>query len=108
MTVSKPDRQILRGLARRLADVAALPVQQEKRELWRRLNRLERVRPLVLLYNWTWTKTFGGQIELPLRCEGEFARDQEWFLREKLSHWDNMRDDHVYEAKVHCDVVDTE
>jgi|YNPNPStandDraft_1061719.scaffolds.fasta_scaffold22493_2 hypothetical protein len=47
MSVSAKDRAIIRELARKVAEIAHLPVQQEKRELWIRLNRLERVRPLI-------------------------------------------------------------
>ena len=99
MSLSEEDRRILRTLAQHVADVAALPVQREKAALWRRLNRLERVRPLILLQNGTWHET-GDQIRL--ETEDEFARGQEWNLRATLYHWEHMRDDHVYEGKVHC------
>ena len=74
MAVSPKERAILRGLAQRLAEVAALPTQQEKAELWRRLNRLERVRPMIILQNGTWHET-GGEIKL--ETQDEFARQQE-------------------------------
>ncbi len=35
------EREILRELARRYADIAALPVQDERRDLWTRLNGLD-------------------------------------------------------------------
>ena len=41
------DKGILRELAEKLAGQAALPEQQQKRELWRRHNDLEATRPLV-------------------------------------------------------------
>lgn len=34
------DTQMLRTLAARVAEIAALPVQEEKRRLWRALNGL--------------------------------------------------------------------
>ena len=83
MAITDKDRTILRDLARRLAGVAALPAEAEKRELWRRLNRLERVRPMVLLQNGTWHET-GGEVQL--EAEDEFARGQEWGLRATLYH----------------------
>ena len=58
MSLSDKDRTTLRDLATRLAEIAALPVQQEKAALWRRLNRLERTRPLVLLQNATWQRSW--------------------------------------------------
>lgn len=102
MSVPPKDRSTIRDLAQRVAEVAALPVQQEKAGLWRRLNRLEPVRPMVLLQNATWHET-GGQISL--ETEDEFARQQEWNLRATLYHWDHMPDDHVYEARVYSPVV---
>jgi len=36
--LSKEDVAIVRELAGRVAEIAALPVQEEKRALWRRLN----------------------------------------------------------------------
>jgi len=92
----------VRDLAQRLAEIAALPVQREKAELWRRLNRLERVRPMVLLQNGTWHET-GDEIKL--ESEDAFAREQEWHLRAALYQWEHMRDDHVYEATIYCPLL---
>ncbi len=104
MSLSIKDTTILRGLGQRLAEIAALPIQKEKAELWRRLNRLERVRPMVCLYNLTWEETKGL---ITLESEDPFARDIEWDLRKKLFHWDNMKDDTVYEPVVYSQIIDT-
>ena len=45
--LSPRDKDILRGLAGQVAEIAALPVHEEKAELWRRLNDLDSVRPMV-------------------------------------------------------------
>ena len=102
MSISEKDRAIVQDLAKRVAETAALPVQREKADLWRRLNRLERVRPLVSLMNNTWHEI---RDEIPLEAEDEFARQHEWDHRTKLYHWEHMKDDHVYEAKTYCPVV---
>lgn len=102
MALPDKDKRVLRDLAKKLAEVAALPVQKEKADLWRRLNRLERVRPLVMLFNDTWHET-GSQIEL--ETQDEFARGQEWWLRTTLYHWEHMKDDHVYEAKAYSPIA---
>ena len=41
------DRTVIRELARRVAEIAARPVQDERRDLWRRHNSLQRTRPLI-------------------------------------------------------------
>ena len=43
------DRIILRELACRYAEQAVLPVQEEKRRLWKKLNTLEPERPMVMI-----------------------------------------------------------
>lgn len=100
--LSAKDLAILRGLAARQAEIGRLPVQEEKTELWRRLNRLERVRPMVLLQNATWQET--GNV-ITLTCEGEWARQQEWGMRASLWHWDNVRDDTVFDDVVWAPLV---
>ena len=47
MTLTKQDTAIIRELAAEVAEIAALPVQEEKRALWRGLNALEPLRPMV-------------------------------------------------------------
>ena len=83
MSLSAKDKTILRSLAQKLAQIAALPVQEEKTELWRRLNRLERVRPMVLLRNGTWHET---KDEIKLETEDGFARSAAMASAYCLSH----------------------
>lgn len=101
-SISQRDLDVLRSLLGRIAEIAALPEQREKADLWRRLNRLERTRPLILLLNGTWHET-GDEIKL--ECEGKFARDKEWEFRAALYRWDNMRDDAVYDGFVRAGTV---
>ena len=44
--ISSHDFDVLRKLGEAQAQIAALPIQKEKAELWRKLNDLEPVRPL--------------------------------------------------------------
>ena len=49
MKGDKQDRRILRELAKQVRDIAARPVQEERKQLWMKVNRLERCRIPVLL-----------------------------------------------------------
>ena len=49
MSVSAKDRGILRGLAEEVSEIAALPVQQETIALWKQMNSLKPVRPMVMI-----------------------------------------------------------
>ena len=102
MTVSERDGTILRDLAKRVAEIAADPVQQETVDLWKRLNRLERTRPPVLLHDGTQHET-GHKVTL--ETEDDFARGQELDLRGRIYRWDHMRDDSIWEAKVRCSIA---
>jgi hypothetical protein len=47
LAFSEADRQVLRRLAGEVASLAARPIEDEKRALWRRHNALERTRPVI-------------------------------------------------------------
>lgn len=50
MSTHKNDRQILRRLAKRVSEIAALPVQRERAELIKSVNELRPLRPVVLAF----------------------------------------------------------
>jgi hypothetical protein len=92
--VSPKDRDILRALAARVADIAALPVQEEKRRLWRRLNGLNPVRPMVMMDQVCWNEM--GD-EMALHCTHPECRGYEEHLRRILFQWNHFRVDMVVE-----------
>jgi len=74
--VGPKERTLLRELARRVAEIAALPVMAERRQLWMRHNRLERARPMILVFpESAWCELLPGEA---LQCESEAARRFEW------------------------------
>ncbi|TFG61826.1 MAG: hypothetical protein E4H36_09510, partial [Spirochaetales bacterium] len=44
---SSREKEILRSLAKKTAELAALPAEAEKKKLWYRLNDLEETRPII-------------------------------------------------------------
>ncbi len=93
------DRDIIRELAVRVAEVAALPVQEQKRELWRKLNGLKPERPMVTIDQVCWNE-MNVDDELTLRCEDPECRGYEWFLRMTLYQWKHFPVDMVVEPFV--------
>ena len=76
--ISLKDRTILRNLAARVAEIAALPIMEKRRETWKKHNKLERVRPMLLVFpNVLWRDLLP---ETVLQCAGEQAREIEWLL----------------------------
>jgi hypothetical protein len=97
MSIDFQDQVILRDLARQVREIAQLPIMAERRELWRRHNRLERVRPLVLVFpEGSWRELLP---ETALHCTDERARALERQLRMRVYYHENFYDDTVIEGK---------
>jgi len=94
MTVSQKDRDILRGLAAEIAEIAALPIQKERAKLWTDLNDLKPTRPLVWINEVCWWE-MNVNDELTCRCEGGWARGQEGPFRSLLYQWNHLPGDIV-------------
>ncbi|MFH0964875.1 MAG: hypothetical protein V2A58_12820 [Planctomycetota bacterium] len=95
LKIARKDRGILRRLAGKVAEFAALPVQAEKRDLWHRHNALAPSRPLIFC-----DPEGGWQEIIPksvLECQGERARNWEFRLRQEIFWGESMGDDRVIE-----------
>lgn len=96
MELSSNDSDVLRSLAEQKAEIASLPVHKEKIELWKNLNRLEKVRPLVWINEIPWGE-MNYDDELTLKCENEFCQNVENELRRTIYQWRHMPGDMVVE-----------
>jgi hypothetical protein len=96
VSISPADRAVLRRLASRLAELAARPEEERKRELWYQHNSLATARPLVLVdpeNGWNEIVTLDS-----LACRGGLARRWEMVLRKELFWGEAIRDDKPLEA----------
>ena len=94
--ISPADRQVLRRLAGRVAELAARDVEQEKRRLWTAHNDLAAAtRPLVFCD----PENGWGEIitDDQLASTAPLARDWEYRLRKEIFWGEQMRDDRVIE-----------
>jgi hypothetical protein len=99
---TEKDRAILRELAKQAAEIAALPVQEEKRRLWRALNSLKPERPMVLIDQVCWHE-MNVEDKLTLLCEDKECREYERRLRSILYRWEYFPVDMVVEPFVRVD-----
>ncbi len=99
MSASKRDRGILRELGSQVAEIAALPIQQEKKALWTALNDLKPGRPMVMLGDIPWHE-LEVDGELALQTQDDFCRGIETELRRTLYSWKHMSADMVVEPVV--------
>ncbi len=100
------DRDILRSLGERIAEIAALPQQDSikgqqdsTKEMWRKLNSLDMDKPMVMIYQIPWGEMdYNG--ELALRCADPYWRTVEEGLLRRIYQWEHMRADMVMEPVV--------
>ncbi|HBQ64240.1 MAG TPA: hypothetical protein DD727_04810 [Clostridiales bacterium] len=90
------DVQILRDLAKQYKEITAKPIQQERRELWRRHNSLQPTRPPIYIRAFAW-----GEILDPscLKCQDPFFRSYEQFFH-MMFYRDTLPDDVIAEPWV--------
>ncbi|MCK5801869.1 MAG: hypothetical protein KAI66_03505 [Lentisphaeria bacterium] len=98
------DTDMLRRLAAEMATVAALPVQREKAELWGRLNRREKVRPLVGITEIPWHE-MDADGELACQCEDAWAHGRELALRRLLYQWRHFPGDMIVSDFIESPIV---
>ena len=88
------ERQYLRGLARRQAKIAALPVMQERKQMWTDLNDGKPgTRPPFAIETWTFDRDF-----MPaaiFHCKTDYGRRLENGFLRHLRHHEILNDDHV-------------
>lgn len=100
MDIMPSDIAILRELAKKYAELAAKPIQEERRDLWTAHNSLEPTRPPILVrlaYCNAWVrKMFGDGV---IQCQDPLFRDQELYFRLQIFH-DQIGDDHILEPWV--------
>jgi hypothetical protein len=103
----KKDCEVLRRLAVQLAELAARPVENEKRQLWYKHNALEATRPVIFCDPENgWTEIIPAR---SLECSHNLARQWEMTLRKEIFWGAEMGDDYVIEPifdvqHVHSDV----
>jgi len=95
----KKDTVRLRSLGEKLAKIAALPVQNEKKAMWRALNGLRTVRPMVCMDQLPWHE-LNVNDELTLQCEDPFLRTVEQGIRRLIYQWNHFPADMVVENRV--------
>ena len=86
-------REVIRELAKRYAEIAALPHQQETMDAWRRLNGLQPSRPMVRIDQLPWEELPWGEDQM-VNDRG-LARMIERRLRMTLYVWDHFKADMV-------------
>jgi hypothetical protein len=104
MAMTQEERTILRDLAKNVAEIAHLPIQRERVELWRRHNDLMPTRPMVLIFpEGAWREMMPDS---ELRTKDPVARALEGDLRRRIYYHEHLPwDDNVVEAVMPCGIA---
>ncbi|GEA19189.1 hypothetical protein [Moorella sp. E306M] len=95
LMVNQKERQILRDLASKIAEIAARPEQETKKRLWIEHNALKPTRPPIFCDPENgWNEIITDD---QIQCENELARYWEAVLRKELFWGESMGDDRVIE-----------
>jgi hypothetical protein len=92
------DRDILRRLAERQAEIAALPIHPQTVAGWKRLNDLKPGKPMIHIYQVCWHE-MDVDGALTLQCQDPFNRAAEGQLRRTIYQWEHCRGDMVVTAE---------
>jgi hypothetical protein len=96
---SRKDVEVLRTLGRQVAEIAALPQQQRTIDLWKAVNDLKPVRPMVMIDQVCWHE-MNVDGELTNVTEDKACQGIEAHLRRKLYRWKHMSVDYVVEPRI--------
>ena len=97
--LNRNDIEIMKSLAHEYAEIAALPVQAEKRQLWIKLNSIQMERPMVLIDQIPWNEMdVDGFLEQ--HVEDPYWRRVEREMRRTIYKWKYMPADMVVDPYV--------
>jgi hypothetical protein len=102
--ISEKDKNVLRELARKFAGFSADPANEQKADMWRRLNSLQRVRPLVHWHmeEFCWPEVLGENV---FKVDNPELKKYEIYLRRAIWLAENIRDDTVFVAEIPYETV---
>jgi hypothetical protein len=102
MRISKKEKLYLQDLARKIADIASQPLQQEKIALWKRINALKPAKPPVLIFPGAWEELLPPETFV---VQDPFYRLFEADFRKRIYYAEVLLDDCVISDKVYSQIV---
>lgn len=98
--ISANEREVIRELAKKLADLANQPIMEERRKLWYAHNDLKTDQPIIdCSPEGAWREVITPD---SLVCQSEEAREIEWTLRARIYRAEVINDDVPAEMRWDC------
>lgn len=101
--ISSKDREYLRSLAKKVKEISDNDIFLEKIDLWKKLNKLQSKRPMVLcaITDELWPELITKK---ELLLEDPFYRHFEFEFKKLIYRWNKIRDDSVTTDKVYIPI----
>lgn len=91
------DREILRNLAWRVAEIGHSDLMARRRQEWKRHNSLKPGRPMILIFpEGSWGELLPHSV---LECDDPSARSMEWELRHRIYTFEHFDTDNVVDPE---------
>ncbi len=104
LEITAKEVEILRELGKRYSEIASLSIQCERKEMWRKLNDLEKVKPLIWIDEICWHE-MDVKGELQLKTSSKFCQRIETELRRTIYQWEQMQGDMVVEPIIYSPYI---
>jgi hypothetical protein len=95
VSMTSSDSEILKSLAEEVAEIASSPENEGARQLWKKINKLQKTRPVIFCdpeNGWNEIIT-----EAQMKCRGKLARRWEMDMRKEIFWGREMGDDRPVE-----------
>ena len=103
MSYGKNELIVIRDLAKKTAEIAALPIQKKRIKQWTDLNSLKQTKPMIWTNEIPWHEFSEDFSELHCKTEDSFLTSVELFLRRQLFQWEHFQGDMVVEPSIYCE-----
>jgi len=102
--LKEAEKEVLRTLGVRIAEISSEPVNSSRAGLWKDLNDLKSKKPMVWINEIPWHE-MNIDDELTLKTEHPWARELEMSLRRTIYQWEHMPGDMVVSPFIECPMV---
>ena len=102
--LTRQEKDVLRRLGSRIAEIASLSVHKEKTRLWQKMNDLEQERSMVWINEIPWHE-MNVDDELTLQTSHPWAKNLEQELRRTIYQWEHLPCDMIVNDYLDCPIV---
>jgi hypothetical protein len=105
LDITDKDLKILRELGKKYAEIASLPIQDKRIDMWKRMNALKKVKPLVWVNEVYCWNELDVNNELKNNTSSIFCQRIETELLRILYQWEHMQGDMVIEPVIYSPYI---